>query len=59
MSGSVVLKVPTRVSAGSFSATLLFESATSVGASLTLVTLIVTGFSTNAPSWAVDRTRIV
>ena len=57
-SGSVADSVPTVVPDGWFSATLDFESAMSVGASFTFVTLTVNAFSNTSPPPSVTRTRI-
>ena len=56
-SGSVVVNAPTTALAPAFSAMLAAESATSVGVSLTLVTVMVNDFSVKSPPWSVERTR--
>ena len=58
-SGSVVLSMPTEALAPAFSAIVLLDRAMSVGASLTLVTVIVKAFSVERPPWSVLRTRTV
>ena len=57
-SGSVDENVPMPVPVTTFSAMLTFESASAVGASLTLVTVIVNCCSNVKPSWSVVWTRI-
>ena len=57
-SGSVVDSVPTAVATAWFSDTLALDSATSVGASFTLLTVIVSTFSTVSAPASVARTRI-
>ena len=56
-SGSVVERVPTTALAPAFSAIDDAERATSVGVSLTFVTVIVNAFSVKSPPWSVERTR--
>ena len=58
-SGSVVDSVPTTALAPAFSAIVLFDSAMSVGVSLTLVTVMAKAFSKNRPPASVLRTRTV
>ena len=55
-SWSVALRVPMTVPAGSFSATDALLRAMSVGASLTLVTVMVKDFSKTLPAESVVRT---
>ena len=57
-SGSVALRLPTFVATGWFSATLAFDSALSVGASLTLVTVTVNAFWNVPPLPSSVCTRI-
>ena len=57
-SSSVVESVPTVVPAGVFSATVVFESAMSVGRSLAFVTVIVNCSTLNSPPLSRERTRI-
>ncbi len=57
-SGSVAESVPTVVPDAWFSATLVLDSPMSVGASLTLLTVIVNTFSNVSEPLSVLRTRI-
>ena len=57
-SGSLAPRVPMTVPDGWFSGTVLLESVMSVGASLTLVTVMVKDFSKKLPDESVVRTRI-
>ena len=56
-STSVAVNVPTIAFAALFSARLLADSAMSVGASLTSVTVMAKAFSKNRPPASVARTR--
>ena len=56
-SGSVAVKVPTTPPAALFSTTDDADNANAVGASFTLVTVIVKTWSKDNPPWSVVRTR--